>query len=48
MEQPISESLWWLIPRKLAGVRKPNLEEISDLKGAGVGAIVSVLVTRLI
>lgn len=43
MEQPVSESLWWLIPGKLAGVRKPNLEEISDLKVAGIGAIVSVL-----
>jgi atypical dual specificity phosphatase len=43
MEQPISESLWWLIPGQLAGVRKPNLEEISDLKVAGVYAVISVL-----
>jgi atypical dual specificity phosphatase len=43
MEQPISESLWWLIPGQLAGVRKPSPREISDLQAAGVGAIVSVL-----
>lgn len=25
MEQPISENLWWVLPNKLAGVRKPYL-----------------------
>lgn len=43
MEQPISENLWWIIPERLAGVRKPNPEEISELRAAGVGAIVSVM-----
>ena len=43
MEQPISENLWWVIPDKLAGVRKPTAEEIAELKSAGVGAIVSVM-----
>lgn len=43
MEQPIAENLWWLIPEKLAGVRKPTAEEIPALKEAGVGAIISVM-----
>lgn len=43
MEQPISENLWWVIPDKLAGVRKPTAEEIAELQSAGVGAIVSVM-----
>lgn len=41
--QPITENLWWVIPGKLAGVRKPTADEIMELKAAGVGAIVSVL-----
>ncbi|HEY9639452.1 MAG TPA: dual specificity protein phosphatase family protein [Coleofasciculaceae cyanobacterium] len=41
--QSISQNLWWVIPGKLAGVRKPMLEEIADLKAEGVGAIVSVM-----
>lgn len=41
--QPISENLWWIIPGKLAGVRKPAPEEIAELQAAGVGAIVSVM-----
>ena len=41
--QPISENLWWVIPGKLAGVRKPTADEIPELKAAGVGAIVSVM-----
>ena len=40
--QPISKNLWWVIPGKLAGVRKPTVEELSELQSAGVGAIVSV------
>ncbi len=40
--QPIRENLWWVLPGKLAGVRKPKPEEISELQAAGVGAIVSV------
>ncbi|HEY9627206.1 MAG TPA: dual specificity protein phosphatase family protein [Coleofasciculaceae cyanobacterium] len=41
--QPILETLWWVIPKKLAGVRKPTAAELTDLEAAGVGAIVSVL-----
>ncbi|MBD2092386.1 dual specificity protein phosphatase family protein [Microcoleus sp. FACHB-1515] len=41
--QPIAENLWWVIPGKLAGVRKPTVEELADLQAAGVGAIVSVM-----
>lgn len=40
--QPIAENLWWVIPDKLAGVRKPTAEELTELQTAGVGAIVSV------
>src|SRR4028119_1589445 len=41
--QPISENLWWVIPGKLAGVRKPMAEELTELQAAGIGAIVSVM-----
>lgn len=41
--QPIDENLWWAIPGKIAGVRKPGPEELPTLKAAGIGAIVSVL-----
>jgi protein-tyrosine phosphatase len=42
VEQPITDNLWWVIPGKLAGVRKPTAEELSALQKSGVGAIVSV------
>lgn len=41
--QPINQNLWWVIPGKLAGVRKPMAEELTDLQTAGIGAIVSVM-----
>lgn len=41
--QPIEENLWWVIPNKLAGVRKPTSEEILRLQAMGIGAIVSVM-----
>ena len=41
--QPIKENLWWVIPGKLAGVRKPMAEELTDLQTAGIGSIVSVM-----
>lgn len=41
--QPIKDNLWWVIPGKLAGVRKPMAAEIVELKDAGIGAIVSVM-----
>ncbi len=41
--QPIQQNLWWVVPGKLAGVRKPTVEEIAQLKATGIGAIVSVM-----
>jgi len=41
--QPIEENLWWVIPGKLAGVRKPMAEELTELRAVGIGAIVSVM-----
>lgn len=41
--QPIEKNLWWVIPAKLAGVRKPVAEEIAQLQKAGIGAVVSVM-----
>jgi protein-tyrosine phosphatase len=43
LTQPITENLWWVIPGKLAGVRKPLATELSDLKAIDIGAIVSVM-----
>jgi atypical dual specificity phosphatase len=43
VEQPIIENLWWVVAGKLAGVRKPTLTELDDLRAAGIGAIVSVM-----
>lgn len=43
VEKPILENVWWVIPGKLAGVRKPTPEEIAELEAAGIGAIVSVM-----
>lgn len=40
---PILDNLWWVIPGRLAGVRKPSADEIAALKAAGIGAIVSVM-----
>ncbi len=41
--QPIEANLWWVIPDKLAGVRKPLAEEIAELQKVGIGAVVSVM-----
>lgn len=41
--QPIAENLWWVLPSKLAGVRKPTAAELPALQAAGVGAIISVM-----
>lgn len=43
LEQPIADNLWWVIPKRLAGVRKPTAEELPELQAAGIGAIVSVM-----
>lgn len=42
-EQSIGESLWWVLPGKLGGVRKPTDSELPELQALGVGAIVSVM-----
>ncbi|MDY7022315.1 MAG: dual specificity protein phosphatase family protein [Cyanobacteriota bacterium] len=41
--EPITQNLWWVIPEKLAGVRKPTAEEIFELQASGIQAIVSVM-----
>lgn len=41
--QPIQENIWWVIPGKLAGVRKPTTEELNQLQAVGIRAIVSVM-----
>ncbi|WP_287128563.1 dual specificity protein phosphatase family protein [Candidatus Cyanaurora vandensis] len=41
--QPLAASLWWVIPSKLAGVRKPEVAELDELRALGVAAIVSVM-----
>lgn len=41
--QPIGESLWWVLPNKLAGVRKPTAEELIELLSLGINAIISVM-----
>ena len=41
--QPIEANLWWVIPDKLAGVRKPVAKEIAKLQKSGIGAVVSVM-----
>lgn len=43
MKPSIAESLWWVIPGKLAGMRKPLPEEIGALRQAGIEALVSVM-----
>lgn len=42
-EEPIQENLWWAIPHKVCGVRKPSEAEIPQLQASGIGAIVSVM-----
>ena len=44
--EPIVENLWWVIPGKLAGVRKPTAAELQELQAVGIGAIVSVMHDR--
>lgn len=41
--QSIGENLWWVIPGKLAGVRRPAIAELPELQASGIGAIVSVM-----
>ena len=43
IQAAITESLWWMIPGKLAGMRKPEENELATLKALGIRAIVSVM-----
>lgn len=40
---PLTDSLWWVIPKQLGGMRKPTAGEILGLKALGVDALVSVM-----
>lgn len=42
-QEPLQNSLWWIIPGKLAGMRKPEAEELATLKTLDIRAIVSVM-----
>ncbi|MGF1591140.1 MAG: dual specificity protein phosphatase family protein [Pleurocapsa sp.] len=37
------DSVWWLIPEKLAGMSRPGLEDLPQLYQAGMRGIVSVM-----
>lgn len=39
----ISDNVWWLIPEKLAGMPRPQLEDLAELKEASIKGIVSVM-----
>ncbi|HAN44991.1 MAG TPA: protein phosphatase [Cyanobacteria bacterium UBA8156] len=41
-EEPIDQNLWWVVPGRLAGVRKPTAAELPALQQAGISAIVSL------
>ena len=36
--QSIAENLWWVIPGKLAGVRKPTVAELPELQALNASA----------
>lgn len=36
-------NVWWLLPEKLAGMSRPQLEDLPELKKAGIKGIVSVM-----
>lgn len=44
--EPIEANLWWVVPGKLAGVRRPAAEELPALQRAGIGAIASLMDDR--
>mmetsp|Transcript_17708 Transcript_17708/g.24304 ORF Transcript_17708/g.24304 Transcript_17708/m.24304 type:complete len:155 (+) Transcript_17708:40-504(+) len=39
----LCQSIWWMKPRMIAGLRKPNNDEMSELQKLGIGAIVSLM-----
>jgi len=42
-QQTLQESIWWIVPGKLAGMQKPEVNELAVLQAEGIGAIVSVM-----
>ncbi|NJK60472.1 MAG: protein phosphatase [Oscillatoriales cyanobacterium SM2_1_8] len=40
--EPIEQNLWWVVPGRLGGVRKPTAAELPTLQQAGIGALVSL------
>jgi len=44
MTQPtLRQSIWWIIPGQLAGMRQPEESDLAVLQNEGIGAIVSVM-----
>ncbi len=41
--QSHASKLWWIVPRKLAGMPKPAADDLPDLHQAGIRGIVSLL-----
>ncbi|MEM6613118.1 MAG: dual specificity protein phosphatase family protein [Cyanobacteria bacterium P01_C01_bin.72] len=39
----ISDNIWWLIPEKLAGMPRPQLANLPELRQIGIQGIVSVM-----
>ena len=37
------DNVWWLLPEKLAGMPRPQLKDLPELKEAGIEGIVSVM-----
>jgi atypical dual specificity phosphatase len=42
-QQTLQASIWWILPGKLAGMRKPEADELAILEAEGIGAIISVM-----
>ena len=42
-QEALTDNIWWIISGKLAGMRKPETDELNTLKNEGIGAIVSVM-----
>lgn len=41
--ESLADSIWWIVPGKLAGMRKPQADELETLGLEGIGAVVSVM-----
>jgi protein-tyrosine phosphatase len=42
-QQSLQASIWWILPGRLAGMQKPEADELAILKAEGIGAIVSIM-----